>query len=35
MLVFVMVFVSRFGKCSMRNVVIGYRQILGFEFVSL
>ena len=36
-LVFVMVFASRFGKCSARNVVAGYRLILcrGFGFMSL
>ena len=28
MLVFVMVFVSRFGRCSARNVVAVYRRIL-------
>ena len=37
MLVFVVVFVSRFGRCSVRNVVAGYRRVLcrGYGFVSL
>ena len=37
MLVFVLVFVSRFGIYSVRNVVAGYRWILcrGYRFVSL
>ena len=37
MLVFVMVFISRFGRCSVRNVVAGYtyRWILYLGFVSL
>ena len=37
MLVFVMVFVNRFGRCNLSNVVVGYRLMLckGFGFVSL
>ena len=37
MLVFDMVFVSRSGGCSVRNVVAGYRRILcrDHEFLSL
>ena len=37
MLVFVMVFASRFRRYSVRNVVAGYRWILcrGYVFVSL
>ena len=36
-LVFVIVFASRFGRCSMRNVVAGHRRLLfrDYEFVSL
>ena len=36
MLVYVMVFVSKFGRAYVRNVVAGYRLILcmGFAFVS-
>ena len=37
MLIFVMAFVNRFGRCNLRNVVVGYRLMLcrGFVFVSL
>ena len=36
MLVFVMVFVNRFGTYSLRNMVAGYRWIFcrGYGFVS-
>ena len=35
MLVFVMVFVSRFGRSSVRIMIVGYRCILcrGFGFI--
>ena len=32
MSVFVMVFVSRFGRHSVRNVVAGYRLMLSRDF---
>ena len=34
MLVFVMVFVSRFGRCSARNVVAGYYVGIHFKQVE-
>ena len=34
MLVFVMVFVSKFGRCSVGNVVAGYRLMLCHTNVS-